>query len=158
MPYIFCVYLLKVDTKGEKTFIETRFSNWKKAIEKFLANAISATHIYTTEVLTNPSHINELLSQTTALQKVENSRCLIKFLENIVFLGKQGIAPHGDSDDKTANFYQLLLLRAKDGPVLLKWINKTYDRHITPQAQNEMFKLLALKLSRKIATEICSSG
>ena len=82
----------------------------------------------------------------------------MKVLENIVFLGKQGIALGGDSDDKPGNFYQLLLLWAKDDPVLLKWINKTYDHHITPQAQNEMLKLLALKLSRKITTDIRSSG
>ena len=42
--------------------------------------------------------------------------------------------------------------------MLLKWINKTYDRHITPKAQNEILKLLALKLLRKIATDIRSSG
>ena len=49
-------------------------------------------------------------------------------------------------------------MRAKDNPALLKWINKTYDRHITPKAQNEILKLLALKLLRKIATDIRSSG
>ena len=43
--------LLKIDTKKEKTFIETGFSNWKKAIEKFLAHARKATHIHATEVL-----------------------------------------------------------------------------------------------------------
>ena len=82
----------------------------------------------------------------------------MKVLENIVFLGKQGIALCGDSDHKPGNFYQLLLLRAKDDPALLKWISKTYDRHITPEAQNEMLKLLTLKLSRKITTDIRSSG
>ena len=43
--------LLKIDTKKEKIFIETGFSHWKKAIEKFLAHARSATHIHATEVL-----------------------------------------------------------------------------------------------------------
>ena len=49
-------------------------------------------------------------------------------------------------------------MRAKDGPALLKWISKTYDCHITPQAQNEMLKLVVLKLSLKITTDIRSSG
>ena len=70
--------LLKIDTKKEKTFIKTGFSNCKKAIEKFFAHARSATHIYATEVLANPCHIDELLSPTTALQIFENSRCLMK--------------------------------------------------------------------------------
>ena len=43
--------LLKIDTKKEKTFVETGFSNWKKAIEKFLVHARSATRIHATEVL-----------------------------------------------------------------------------------------------------------
>ena len=43
--------LLKTDTKKEKAFIETRFFHWKKAIEKFLAHARSATHIHAAEVL-----------------------------------------------------------------------------------------------------------
>ena len=43
--------LLKIDTKKEKKFIETGFSNRKKAIEKFLAHARSATHTHSTEVL-----------------------------------------------------------------------------------------------------------
>ena len=49
-------------------------------------------------------------------------------------------------------------MRAKADPTLRKWINKTYDRHITPQAQNKLLKLLASKLLRKIATDIRSSG
>ena len=78
----------------------------------------------------------------------------MKILENIVYLGKQALAFRGDGDDKTGNFYQLVLFQAKDDPALLKWIDKTYDRHVTLQAQNEMLKLLALKLLRKIATDI----
>ena len=82
----------------------------------------------------------------------------MKVLENIVFLGKQGIALCGVSDDKTGIFYQLLLLQPKDDPALLKWIYKTYNRHITPQAQNGMLKLLVLKLLHKIAIDNLSSG
>ena len=106
----------------------------------------------------NPSHNDELLSQHAASQKHENSHCLMKILENIIFLGKQGLAFRGDGDDQTGNFYQLVLVRAKDDPALLKWIDKTYDRHVTPQAQNEILKLLALKLLRKIASDIRLSG
>ena len=109
-------------------------------------------------MLSRPSHVDELLSQIVAAQKRENSRCLMKLQENIVFLGRPGLALRGDSDDKTGHFYQLVLLRAKDDPALLKWINKTYDRHMTPQAQNEILKLLSLKLLREIAADICSSG
>ena len=82
----------------------------------------------------------------------------MKMLENIVFLGKQGLAFRGDGDDKTGNLYQLVFLQAKGDSALVKWIDKTYDCHVTPQAQNEILKLLALKLLRKIATDIRLSG
>ena len=150
--------LLKTDTKKERRFIDKGFFKWTKALEKFLVHANSATQKHAIEVLSRPSHVDELLSQYAASQKRENSRCLMKILENIVFLGKQGLAFRGDGDDKTGNFYQLFLLRAKDDPALLKWIDKTYDRHVTPQAQNEILKLLATKLLRKIATVIRFSG
>ena len=150
--------LLKTDTKKERTFIDKGFFKWTKALENFRVHANSATHKHTIEVLSNPSHIEELLSQHAASQKRENSRCLMKILEDIVFLGKQRLAFRGDCDDKTGNFYQLVLLRAKDDLALLKWIDKTYDRHVTPQAQNEILKLLALKLLRKIATDFRLSG
>ena len=145
--------LLNIDKKKERNFIETGFSNWKKAMEKFRSHADSVTHKKATEVLTRPAHINELLSQTVAAKKRENSRCMMKILENVVFLGKQRLALFADDDDKTGNFYQLILLRAKDDPALLKWIEKTYDRDMTPQAQNERLRLL-----RKIAADICSIG
>ena len=150
--------LLKIDSKKENTFIESGFSYWKKAIEKFRTHATTATHKHATEVLAKPAHIDELLSGTVAAQKRENSRCMMKILENIVFLGQQGLALRGDGDDKTGNFYQLVLLRAKDDPALQKWIEKSYDRHMTPKAQNEILKLLTLRLLRKIAADIHSSG
>ena len=79
---------LKIDTKKERTFIDNEFFKWTKALEKFRVHANSATHKYATEVLLNPSHIDELLSQHAASQKRENLRCLMKILENIILLGK----------------------------------------------------------------------
>ena len=68
------------------------------------------------------------MSDAIAAEEKENIRCLIKILQNIVFLGRQGLALRGDEDDKSGNFYQLMLLRALDDPNLLKWINRNYDR------------------------------
>ena len=68
------------------------------------------------------------MSDAIAAEKKENIRCLIKILQNVLFLGRQGLALRGDEDDKSGNFYQLMLLRALDDPNLLKWINRNYDR------------------------------
>ena len=37
-------------------------------------------------------HIDELMSDATAAEKKENTRCSMKVLQNVVFLGKQGKA------------------------------------------------------------------
>ena len=132
--------LLNIDTKKEIIFIETGFSAWKKATEKFGLYANSDIYKHDTEVLARPAHIDELLSQTVAAQKRKNSRCLLKILENVVFLGKQGLALHADD------------------LALLKLIEEIYDRPMTPQAQNKILKLLALRLLREIAADIRSSG
>ena len=76
-------------------------------------------------------HIDELMSDAIAAEKKENTRCSMKILQNVVFLGKQGLALRGDGDDKSGNFYQLVLLRALDDPSLLRWLNRSYDRHMS---------------------------
>ena len=69
------------------------------------------------------------MSDAIAAEKMENTRCSIKILQNVVFLERQGLALRGDGDGKSGNFYQLMLLRALDDPSLLKWINRSYDRY-----------------------------
>ena len=71
------------------------------------------------------------MSDAVAAEKKENTRCSMKILQNVVFLGKQGLALRGDGDDKSGNFYQLVLLRALDDPSLLRWLNRSYDRHMS---------------------------
>ena len=70
------------------------------------------------------------MSGAIAVENKENMRCLIKILQNIVFLGRQVLALRRDGDDKSGNFYRLMLLRALDDPGILKWINRSYDRYI----------------------------
>ena len=81
---------------------------------------------------------------------------MMTMLENIAFLGQQGLALHGDGNDNTAHFYQLVLLQVKHNLALQKWIEKSYDCHMTTKAQNEILKLLTLRLLRKIAADIHS--
>ena len=71
----------------------------------------------------------------------------MKILQNVVFLGRQGLALRGDGDDKSGNFYQLKLLSA--WMTLAFWMDKY---------QNEILKLLALKRLCKIASDIAMTG
>ena len=59
--------------------------------------------------------IGEACSATHAHQKSENRTMLLKILQNIHFLGRQGLALRGH-DDTESNFVQLLKLRGCDDP------------------------------------------
>ena len=55
--------------------------------------------------------------------------CYIKVIECLQYLAQQGQAIQGDTDDES-NFIQLLKLRGKDQPLLLKWL-ETKEIHLT---------------------------
>ena len=93
------------------------------------------------------------MSDAIAAEKKENTCCLMSILQNIVFLGRKGLALRRDGDDKSGNFYQLMLLRALNDPGFLKRVNRSYDRHMSSTSQNETLKLLCLKRLRKIASD-----
>ena len=76
----------------------------------------------------------------------------------LYFFLRQGLVLREDGDDKSGNSYQLMLLRALNHPNLLKWLNRSYGRHMSSTSQNEILKLLALKLLCKIASDIAVTG
>ena len=80
---------------------------------------------------------------------------LMKLLQNIKFLARQGLPLRGDQGQ--GNFDQLILLRAEDDPSLLEWIRKKADKFTSPEIQNEILKIMALKLLRTIAAGIHES-
>ena len=98
------------------------------------------------------------MSDAIAAEKKENTSCLMKILQNVIYLGRQGLGLCGGWDEKSGNFYQLMLLRALDDPSLLKWINRSNDRHMSSTSQSEISKLLALKRLCKIASNIVITG
>ena len=52
----------------------------------------------------------------------ENRKCLIKIIETIQFLGRQGLALGGYASDKNSNFMELLKFRSKDFLKLKEWL------------------------------------
>ena len=53
----------------EDTFITTGFINRKKAKEKFQAHSTSVMHCHASELLSNPTHIDELMSDDIPAEK-----------------------------------------------------------------------------------------
>ena len=87
--------------------------------------------------------------------KAENQRVLLKILQNVKFLGRQGIAFRGH-DDAESNFMQLFKLQEMDNPELSAWMKRT-DKYLSPEIQNEMLQLMSLSILRSIAKNLQSS-
>jgi len=59
----------------------------------------------------------------------------------------------GDTDDES-NFIQLLKLRGKEQPLLLKWLERKEDRYTSHDIQNEIIAIMANHVIRDLASEI----
>ena len=57
------------------------------------------------------------------------------------YLARQGQAMQGDTDDES-NFIQLLTLRGKDQPLLLKWLERKENRYPSHDIQNEITAII----------------
>ena len=45
-----------------------------------------------------------------------------------------------EEQDEESNFKQLLFLQVEDDEILLKWIEKSYDKHVSLNAKMKYFK------------------
>ena len=83
------------------------------------------------------------ISNDAAKKTMESNRiCFIKVVECLQYLARQGLAMKGDTDGKS-NFIQLLKLRGKDRPLLLKWLERKEDRYTSHDIQNEVIAITA---------------
>ena len=147
---------LKGNTQ-DSTFL-SGFSNWKDATRCFHKHELTVTHKAAVEyMVTLPattSDIGYLLSSNYASQKQANREYLLKVIQNVKFLARQGLSLRGDGDIKDSNFMQLLHLRAIDDPNISTTLEKKSDKYTSPQIQNEILKLLSLQILRNISFEV----
>ena len=149
----------KMQLKGnvqDSTFL-SGFCNWKDATRCFHKHELTVTHKAAVEyMVTLPattSDIGDLLSSNYASQKQAN-RHMLKIIQNVRFLARQGLALQGDGDEKESNFMQLLQLRAIDDPNISTTLDKKSDKYTSPQIQNEVLKLLYLQVLRSISSDV----
>ena len=107
-----------------------------------------------------------MLSSEHAEQKAVNRSYLLKVLQNIVYLARQGLPMRGNwvleegggGCERDSNFHQLMLLRASDDPGILEIMQRKTRKYTDHHIQNELLKVVALGHLRKIASEIRESG
>ena len=84
----------------------------------------------------------EMTDDESKKARQSNRCCLMKIIEILRYLCRQGQAMQGDTDDES-NFYQLIKLRGKDNPALIKLIEKRCrDKYTSYDIQNELIEIM----------------
>ena len=146
----------------EQTFISTGYTNWKDALVKkrgFAAHEQSKCHqhavLCTVTLPRTTADVGELLNETLAKEKSIAREVLLKILSNIRFLARQALPMRGDGvGEPNSNFNQLYQLRGEDNPFMKEWIARKGSTYTHHDMQNEMLKVMALKVLREISSDI----
>ena len=102
-----------------------RFSQLEDATRLFVKHESSSVHKQTISALSlNTRDTGDLLSTEYSKKKKGNQAYLLHAISTIRFLARQGLPLRGDADEKESNFYQLMLLRAEDCPVIKSILQK----------------------------------
>ena len=145
----------------EQTFISSGFSNWKDATAKFANHEGSRCYkdsvLKTITLPATTSDVGEMLSSQLAKEQLERRKCLLKLLSNARFLSRQGLAFRGDGEELDSNFMRLIYLRSEDNTKLVDWMKQKTDKYTSADIQNEMVKVMALRVLRKIAGSLQSA-
>ena len=156
---------MRMEGNLELTFISTGYHNWKDATTKkrgFPKHGESKFHKaaveYTITLPRTTKDVGEQLSSNHAKEKEANRKYLRQVLENVRFLGRQGLALRGDDNEKNSNFMQVLYLRGKDDPAIIRYLGQKTQKLTSHEIQNEMLQILSLQVMREIAKDMNNSA
>ena len=139
----------------EASFIVNGFSNWKDATRIFKKHNASDVHKHAVEklyiLLRTTRDIGKSLNAAHEKEKWMNCEYLLKVLQNISFLARQGIALRGDGNEDDSNFIQLLRLRANDDSRILGYLSRKTDKYTSGTVVNEIIAVMTLKILQQIA-------
>ena len=93
-------------------------------------------------------------NEATATQMELNRWCLVKIVETLQFLARQGLALCWDNSDDDSNFTQTLKLRAKDIPQLTDWMKRKQNKFMSHDIQNKIIETIANQITRDIIANI----
>ena len=149
-------------TKRDAAFLSKGFTYWKEATTAFHKHQSSQCHREANEALIvlpkQTCDVGELLSREHQEEKATNRRMLLKVLQNIRFLARQGLSLRGDHGDADSNFIQLMHLRSVDCPEVESWMTKKSNKYTSHDIQNECLQIMALQILREVSKKIRSSA
>ena len=164
---LYCFYCIKAcqqnlisNKNKDDCFISRGFDSWNKAVERLRKHEGCDSHKEAIERISKiPSsvkNIEEMFSSDMVKQKAENRRCLKIIVNALIYLARQNIALR-NTDANDSNFVQLLKFSAINDPILQKWIEKKKEKYTHSDIQNELLKIMALQIMRKIVQKIHST-
>ena len=104
-------------------------------------------------------NVGEMLTQQYAKEKECNRKMLIKIISSIRFLARQSLALREDgSGELDSNFYQMLKLKSEEDPKVNDWLKKKTNKYTSHDIQNEILKVMAMRVLRNIAYSLLSSS
>ena len=102
--------------------------------------------------------VGELLSKAHQEEKATNRKMLLKILQCIRFLARQGLPLRGHGGDSDGNLNQLLQLQCIDCLELSVWLRKKTDKYTSHDIQNEIMRIMAMHILRQICVNIRENG
>lgn len=144
-------------TCKEPTFIKKGFCNWKDAVRKFKCHEKSSCHQVAVEKIVVIPHttkdVSVMLSKEHEKETKHNRKMLTLILKTIRFLARQGLPFRGGDDEANCNFVQALKAIDPSGEID-QWFMRKADKYTCPDIQNEILKLMALKILRNVTSRI----
>ena len=158
---VYCLYcrfahkhkLFYFSKKGEDAFATLGFDNYKKAIEKFKAHAASNSHqeAQLKWASLNQPAIKEKLSSGAARTQATRCAGLLKQMEAMRYLLRQGIALRGGTEEE-GNLPQLLLCWSAENADVRSWLNE--GKYMSHDIINELISLMGQAVLRKVIAEL----
>ena len=155
---------MKAEGNIDEAFVLRGYCNWKDASGDkggLASHESSSAHKRAVEVIeTLPRttrDIGEQLSSTHAEEKLRNRAYIFKVFQTIQFLTRQGLPLRGDQNDLESNFLQLMRLRGADDDNITKHLEQYSDKYTCHQVQNEIIRIMALTVLRKLAMDFHTS-
>jgi len=137
-------------------FITDGYNAWKHALERFKGHEQSDCHrsaVMKLCYMASGQNIASGLSQAKSAEMATARSALHRIVTTIMFLGEQGLAIRGKTED-SSNFRKLLSLRASDVDELKAWLARSRYRWISHDVQNEILQLLANDVLRRVLVDV----
>ena len=160
---------LKTAKIREDVFTKSGFTNWKKATDKLSEHQKSKSHeLALTFEITIPKcgDVLEMSNDAALKRRAEERKYFLKVVDCVQFLARQGL-PFRGHDTTEENFRQVMLLRCKDNPELMKRLGESTTmikekssmpkQYLHQDYQNELLRIMSQHTLRKLLESIFQS-